>query len=51
MKQTWHGHSPFRIGAGEARILIEPFLSDNRSRDNARSGCLRDRSSIQGGDR
>ena len=27
MKQTWHGHSPFRIEAGEAKILIDPFLS------------------------
>src|SRR5262249_33450591 len=30
MKQTWHGHSAFRIEAGEAKILIDPFLSDNR---------------------
>ena len=27
MKQTWHGHSAFRIEAGEAKILIDPFLS------------------------
>jgi L-ascorbate metabolism protein UlaG (beta-lactamase superfamily) len=27
MKQTWHGHSAFPIEAGEAKILIEPFLS------------------------
>ena len=34
MKQTWHSHSAFRIEAGEAKILIDPFLSDNPSRDN-----------------
>ena len=28
MKQTWHGHSAFRIEAGEAKILIDSFLSD-----------------------
>ena len=38
MKQTWHGHSAFCIEAGEAKILIDPFLSDNLSRDNGRSG-------------
>ena len=37
MKQTWHGHSGFRIEVGEARILIDPFLSDNPSRDNGSS--------------
>ena len=40
MKQTWHGHSAFRIDAGEAKILIDPFLSDNPSRDNGWSGYL-----------
>ncbi len=34
MKQTWHGHSAFHIETGEAKILIDPFLSDNPSRDN-----------------
>jgi L-ascorbate metabolism protein UlaG (beta-lactamase superfamily) len=29
MKLTWHGHSAFRVEAGEAKILIDPFLSDN----------------------
>jgi len=28
VKQTWHGHSVFRIEAGEAEILIDPFLSE-----------------------
>ena len=29
MKQTWRRHSAFRIEAGEAKSLIDPFLSDN----------------------
>jgi L-ascorbate metabolism protein UlaG (beta-lactamase superfamily) len=29
MKITWYGHSAFRIEAGNARILIDPFLSGN----------------------
>ncbi len=40
MKQTRHGHPAFRIDAGEAKILIAPFLSDNPSRDNGWSGYL-----------
>jgi L-ascorbate metabolism protein UlaG (beta-lactamase superfamily) len=28
MKLTWHGHSAFRIEAGAAKILIDPFLYD-----------------------
>ena len=51
MKQTWHGYFAFRIEAGEARILIDPFLSDNPSGDNGWSGCLTDKKSTQGGDR
>ena len=31
MKPTWHGQSAFRIEAGAAEILIDPFLSDNPS--------------------
>ena len=31
MKLTWYGHSAFRIEAGAAKILIDPFLSDNPS--------------------
>src|SRR5262245_44612206 len=49
MKQTWRGHSAFRIAAGEAKVLIDPCLSDNPSRDNEWSGSLRN--STQGGDR
>ena len=51
VKQTWHGHSPFRIEAGEAKILIDPFLSDNLFTDNGRSGYLTGKNSTQGGDR
>jgi catalase len=51
VKQTWHGHSAFRIEAGEAKILIDPFLSDNPSRDNGWSGYLTGKNSTQGGDR
>ena len=29
MKQTSHDHSAFRIEAREAKILIDPFLSDH----------------------
>ena len=37
---TCRDHSAFRIGAGEAKILIDPFLSDKPSRHNGWSGCL-----------
>src|SRR5262244_2598993 len=43
MKQAWRGHSAFRIEVGEAKILIDPFLSDNPSRDNGWSGALQAR--------
>ena len=49
MKQTWHGYLAFRIEAGEARILIGPFLSDNPSGDIGWRGCLTDKKSTQGG--
>ena len=51
MKQTWHRHSAFRIETGEAKILIDPFLSDNPSRDNGWNGNHTGKNSIQGGDR
>ena len=51
MKQTLHGHSTFVIEAGEAKILIDPSVSDNPSRDNGWSGCLTGENSTQGGDR
>jgi L-ascorbate metabolism protein UlaG (beta-lactamase superfamily) len=31
MKITWYGHSAFRVDAGEAHILIDPFLTGNPS--------------------
>lgn len=31
MKITWYGHSAFKIEAGSAKILIDPFLSGNPS--------------------
>jgi Beta-lactamase superfamily domain len=51
MKQTWHGHSAFRIEASEAKILIDPFLSDNPSWGKGWSGDLAGKNSTQGGDR
>jgi L-ascorbate metabolism protein UlaG (beta-lactamase superfamily) len=51
MKQTWHGHSAFSIEPGEAKTLIEPFLSDNPSWDKGWSGYLTGEKSTLGGDR
>ncbi|BCH32680.1 UPF0173 metal-dependent hydrolase [Mesorhizobium sp. L-8-10] len=31
MKITWYGHSAFRVEAGGAKILIDPFLTGNPS--------------------
>ena len=50
MKQTWRGPSAFHIEADEARTLSDPFLSDNRFRDNG-WGCLTCKNSRRGGDR
>jgi hypothetical protein len=36
---------------GAAKILIDPFLSDNPSWDNGWSGYLTGKNSTQGGDR
>ncbi|MFC6491147.1 metal-dependent hydrolase [Nitratireductor sp. GCM10026969] len=38
MKITWYGHSAFRIEAGDARILIDPFLSGNPAWDGGWEG-------------
>jgi hypothetical protein len=51
MKLTWHGHSAFRIEAGAAKILIDPFLSANPSWDKGWRGYLAGKNSTQGGDR
>ena len=50
MKQTWHGHSAFRIEAGAAKILIDSFLSDSPSRDKGWSD-LGGKNSTEGGAR
>ena len=31
MKLTWYGHSAFRVELGGARILIDPYLTENPS--------------------
>jgi hypothetical protein len=51
MKQTWHGHSAFRIDAGEAKILTGPFLSGNPFGNNGWSGYLTGKNWTEGGDR
>ena len=51
MKQTWHGQSAFPIEAGEARIVIDPFLPDIPSSDNGWNDRLTRKDSTQGGDR
>jgi L-ascorbate metabolism protein UlaG (beta-lactamase superfamily) len=51
MKLTLHGHSAFRTEAGAARILIDPFQSDNPTWDKGWSGYLTGENSPQGGDR
>jgi L-ascorbate metabolism protein UlaG (beta-lactamase superfamily) len=38
MKLTWYGHSAFRVEAGGATILIDPFLSGNPSWDKGWEG-------------
>ncbi|QBK30446.1 metal-dependent hydrolase [Roseitalea porphyridii] len=38
MKITWYGHSAFRIDHGDARILIDPFLTGNPSWDGGWEG-------------
>jgi L-ascorbate metabolism protein UlaG (beta-lactamase superfamily) len=48
---TCRDHSAFHIEAGEAKILIDPFLSDNPFRDNGGSGYHTGKNSTQGGDR
>jgi L-ascorbate metabolism protein UlaG (beta-lactamase superfamily) len=51
MKLTWHGHSAFRIEAGAAKMVIDPFLSDNSSWDRGSNGYPADKNSTQGGGR
>jgi L-ascorbate metabolism protein UlaG (beta-lactamase superfamily) len=51
MKQIGHGHSPFRIEAGEAKILIDPFLSDKPSWDKGWRGYFTGENFTKGGNR
>ena len=51
MKQACYGHSGFHIAASEAKIVINPYLSDSPSRDNGWSGYLTGKNSTKGGDR
>jgi L-ascorbate metabolism protein UlaG (beta-lactamase superfamily) len=51
MKLTWHGHSAFCIEAGAAKLLIDPFLSDNPVLGQRRIGYLAAKNSTHGGDR
>ena len=38
MKITWYGHSAFKVEAGGANILIDPFLAGNPSWDKGWEG-------------
>jgi len=51
MKLTWYGHSSFRVEAGAANILIDPFRSDNPSWEKGWIGCCAGEDSTQGGGR
>jgi L-ascorbate metabolism protein UlaG (beta-lactamase superfamily) len=51
MRLTWPHHSAFRIEACAAKILVDPFLSDNPSWDRRWSGYLAGKNSTKGGDR
>ena len=51
MKLTWHGHSAFRIEAGAAKILIDPFVSDNPSWHKGWIGSRAGEDSTRGGER
>jgi hypothetical protein len=51
MKQTWHDYFAFRIETREARIVINPFLPDDPSRDHGSSGYRTGENLTQGGGR
>jgi L-ascorbate metabolism protein UlaG (beta-lactamase superfamily) len=51
MRKTQHSHFAVCIETGEVRISIDPFLSENPSSGNGRSGYLTAKNSTQGGDR
>ena len=44
MKLTWYGHSAFRVETGNAKILIDPFLTEQSAR-GARAGRGRPKAS------
>ena len=50
-KPTGYGHSAFRIEAGAAKILIDPFPSDDPPWDKGRIGSRAGEDSTQGGGR
>jgi L-ascorbate metabolism protein UlaG (beta-lactamase superfamily) len=41
MRITWFGHSAFRVEFGEARILIDPFLTGNPTFERQAGGDVR----------
>ena len=51
MKQTRHGYPVFRIESGGAKIVMDPFRSDNPSTANGWSGYLTGKNSTHGGER
>jgi L-ascorbate metabolism protein UlaG (beta-lactamase superfamily) len=51
MKLTWLGHSAFRIEAGAAKILIDPFLSDKPVLGQGGAATLHARTRYRGGER
>jgi L-ascorbate metabolism protein UlaG (beta-lactamase superfamily) len=51
MELTWQDHSAFRIEAGAAEILIDPFLSDNPSWHKGWIGSRAGETSTQAGGR
>jgi L-ascorbate metabolism protein UlaG (beta-lactamase superfamily) len=51
MKLTWYCHSAFRIETGAAKILIDPFLSDNPSWGKGWIASRAGEDSTQGGGR
>ena len=51
MKRKWYGDAAFRVEAGAAKILINPFLFGIFSRDKWWIGCRRGEDPTQGGGR
>ncbi len=51
MKRKWYGDAAFRVEAGAAKILINPFLFGIFSRDKWWIGCRGGEDRTQGGGR